>query len=162
MGRPRKEGERYACGKLKPQKARPRTEQEEVWSYEVSRRRVAMAGTVQAFLFHRKELTREQFETANWYELELAACRHTLKIPGGVQAISWWEIDRWPVEKIGKLTEASLEQFRKLTKVLDKAQKQALAMIECQVFDDRLLATLRSALDVISNYRARGFVDECA
>ncbi len=130
-----------------------------MWSYEESLKRESLLGSVQAMLWHRKELTGEQFETANWYELEIAACREALKLKGGYQAISWWEIDLWPVKKIEKLSAEAVKQFQGLARALDKGQKQALSMIECQVFDHRKLSTLQTALDVVGEYRARGTVD---
>ena len=151
MGRPKKSGDRYACGKL-------RTDNNTA-AYRKRLNildRARSVGTVQAMLFELGKLTSDQSKAADYYQEEHARYQKALQSPGRPREEGGSLV---PLHLLGpgETDERSLRQmkrFERLRKQLDKLQLEALRMIELQRVDLNLQSELVSALNVVHSFRS--------
>lgn len=153
MGRRKLAGERYACGKRKPNQHEQDTSANRD-QYAVSLGKPLNMGTVQAQLWRHKKLSEQQWKTADWYQDEYARYQKALRSPGapreGVLNGNGYVDDELHEARVRR----QIQRFERLRGKLSKLQLNALEMIEVQQMDLSLQDHLKSALDAIHKHRA--------
>lgn len=153
MPRPRKQGERYRCGKLKPNQ-HPQDTTANRRQYAISLGKPLNMGTVQAHLFAHKKLNEEQWKTADWYQDEYARYQKALRSPGAPREGTLNGNGYVDEELHEARVRRQIQRFERMRGKLSKLQLNALEMIELQQMDLSLQDDLKSALDAIHKHRA--------
>ncbi len=152
MGRPRKKGARFPCGKLKPEHSAD-TSANRI-QYASSLGKPLNMGTVQAVLFKHRKLSESQWRAADWYQDRYAEYQRALQAPGKPRESVSGGFGYTDEEEAQKRLSKLVRRFERLRGLLDTAQKEALNMIELQVFDFRKESALVDALNVVHKFRS--------
>ncbi len=157
MGRLRKEGERYACGKRKPNQSADAGDTVALRNRVIDlMSKARKLGTVQDMLWVHKKINSDQFGAAIWYDEQRHAYQKAVGSPGRARESVSGVLSGMTPEEAEKRVSGLVRRFDALLDLLSDDQKRALRVIEDQVFDFRELPTLVKALNVIHSYRMSG------
>ncbi len=152
MARPKKRGERYPCGRLKPNQGN------EADSAAYRNRKTAASnprayGTVQAMMWIHEKITEQQFEAADWYLQECVRYRRAIGSPETPREPRSGVLGYVDAETVEKRVRGQIRRFMRLYENFTNGQKTALNRLEAQFYDVATLPDLRDALTIIHRYR---------